>query len=208
MKISILCCLLYLSVANGQKIGINGDGKWFFGAEVGLNQITSMGPEFENSIQGGILVEYFFTRNWSFTGRIKYFETGVFNKYGSQNGVFLGSVIAVPLNLKRYFKIYKPLYFDVGLGVSINRELKSNYFYPTDENTDFSRTYLNLNIGLGLNYLVNSKWIVYVNYEGYNLGNDRDDSDWMEFLPNGPNNAHLNFGIKYNLFKINKNLKK
>ena len=204
MKISIFCCLIFLSVANGQKTGINGDGKWFFGAEIGRNQITSMRPEVKNTVQGGILAEYYFARNWSFAGRLKYFETGVSNKYDSQKGFFLGSVIALPLNMKRYLKIYKSLYFDVGLGASINRELQSNYYYPSGENTNFSKTYLNLNAGFGLNYVVNKKYIVYVNFEVYNLGNDRDDADWLEILPNGPNNAHLNFGIKYKLSSITK----
>lgn len=208
MKISILFCFLYLSVANSQKIGINGDGKWIFGAEVGRNQITSMSTEVKNTIQGGFVAEYFFARNWSFTGRLKYFETGVSNKYNSQKGFFFGSVVAMPLNMKRYFRIFTPLYFDLSLGTSINRELKSNYFYPSDQSTYFSKTYVNLNAGFGVNYVINKKYIVYANFEVYNLGNDRDDADWLEILPNGPNNAHLNFGMKYKLSSITNNQEK
>lgn len=54
----------------------NSKGKWYFGAEFGLNTITSL-TNHENSIQGGILAEYYFSNRWSLSGRIKYFKTGV-----------------------------------------------------------------------------------------------------------------------------------
>ena len=65
---------------------------WFFGAELGLNTITSFNlGEPNKSFQGGILAEYYMGNHWSLTGKIKYFETGVsFFKAGT-NGTYLGS---------------------------------------------------------------------------------------------------------------------
>lgn len=59
---------------------------WFFGAELGLNTITSFNlGEPNKSFQGGILAEYYMGNHWSLTGKIKYFETGVsFFKAGFQ----------------------------------------------------------------------------------------------------------------------------
>jgi len=34
--------------------------------------------------------------------------------------------------------------------------------------------------------------------EAYVLGNDRDQNDWLDVVPNSPNNVLLNFGIKFN----------
>ena len=208
MKINTLYCLLFFSASYSQNTGVNNDNKWFFGAEIGANHIISIRPEIKYSVQGGIGAEYFFSRNWSLTGRLKYFETGVSNKYNPDNGLFLGAVVAVPIHLKRYWRIKQCFYFDVASGFSVNREVRSNYFYPSNEDTNFSKTYLNVNVGLGVNYVPNKKSIVYVNVEFYNLGNDRDDADWMEIVPNAPNNAHLNIGLKYSLGSIINNQEK
>jgi hypothetical protein len=78
-KILILVVLSLLSnkiISQTNEI-VNPNGKWFFGAEIGLNTITSINPNNTNSIQGGILAEYYFEKHFSISGRIKYFETGV-----------------------------------------------------------------------------------------------------------------------------------
>jgi predicted porin len=46
---------------------------------------------------------------------------------------------------------------------------------------------------------------VYMSYEVYVLGNDRDDADWLQIVPNSPNNNLFNIGIKHNFKKESKN---
>lgn len=84
MKYKILIIVILTLISDkiiSQTNGIiNPKGKWFFGAEIGLNAITSVHPSKMTSIQGGFLTEYYFAKNWSVNGRVKYFETGVINK--------------------------------------------------------------------------------------------------------------------------------
>ena len=43
-----------------------------------------------------------------------------------------------------------------------------------------------------------------MSYEVYVLGNDRDEADWLEIVPNSPNNNLFNIGIKHNFKKVSK----
>jgi hypothetical protein len=120
MKVSATIIFIFiLQIINSQNKEIfDPKGKWFFGVEVGTNEITSLNLGEDNlSFQGGILAEYYFSKNWSISGRIKYFETGIsyFNP-GSNSGSggiidigwgthakygkFNGNIIAIPLNVK------------------------------------------------------------------------------------------------------------
>ncbi len=180
---------------------VNPKGKWFFGAEIGVNMITSIEPDHTNSFQGGILAEYYFAKHWSVDARLKYFTTGVSNKYNSKKGVFEGAVLALPINIKWDYRIYKNLSGTLKAGISLNQEVKSDYYYPTSENTNFSTFYASFNPGLGLNYFISANTAVYMNYEVYVLGSDRDNADWLQILPNSPNNNLFNVGIKYNFRK-------
>lgn len=180
---------------------INPKGKWFFGAEIGLNTITSIHPNHTNSIQGGILAEYYFAKHWAISGRIKYFKTGVSNKYDSAKGLFEGAVIAVPLNVKWEYRFSNNFSGNLKLGVALNQEIKSNYYYPSNQSTNYSTFYGTFNPGIGLNYFISKNTAIYMNYEVYVLGNDRDDADWLQIVPNSPNNNLFNIGIKYSFKK-------
>jgi hypothetical protein len=185
---------------------INPKGKWFFGAEIGLNTITSIHPNHKaNLIQGGIVAEYYFAKHWIASARIKYFETGVSNKYDSSKGYFEGAVISVPLNIKREYRISNNLSGNLKLGVALNQEVKSNYYYPSNESTNYSTFYGSFNPGFGFDYFISKNTAVYMNYEVFVLGNDRDDADWLQFVPNSPNNNLFNIGIKYSFKKEAKN---
>lgn len=57
---------------------INPKDNLYIGTEIGLNTITSFSQGEQNhSFQAGVLAEYYTGRHWSFSARIKYFETGV-----------------------------------------------------------------------------------------------------------------------------------
>lgn len=135
MKYKILI-IVVLSLVSNKIISqtneiINPRGKWFFGAEIGLNTITSIHPNHKaNLFQGGVLAEYYFAKHWSASARIKYFETGVSNKYDSSKVYFEGAVISVPLNIKWEYRISNNFSGNLKLGVALNQEIKSNYYYP------------------------------------------------------------------------------
>ena len=206
-KILIIVVLNLLSnkiIAQTNEI-INPKGKWFFGAEIGLNAITSVHPSRMTSIQGGFLTEYYFAKNWSVNGRIKYFETGVINKNDFANGIFEGAVISVPLNVIWKYRIINNFSGNLKLGIALNQEVKSNYYYPANEKTDYSKFYGSFNPGIGFNYFISKKTAIYMSYEVYVLGNDRDEADWLQIVPNSPNNNLFNIGIKHNFKKESEN---
>jgi hypothetical protein len=182
---------------------INPIGKWFFGAELGLNAITSVHKSRMTAIQGGLLSEYYFAERWSLTARLKYFETGVTRGKNSENGFFEGAVLAVPINIKWHYRIYNNFSGNFKMGFALNQEIKSMYYYPADVKTDYSKLYGSFNPGLGFNYFISDQTAVYINYEVYVLGNERDDFNSYGIVPNSPNNNLLNIGLKYNFKKVN-----
>ncbi len=188
---------------------INPKGDWYFGAEIGLNTITSYTlNESNKSLQGGVLVEYYFAKHWSFSGRVKYFKTGVsFNQSGSgagffstsaYSGIFNGEVLAVPVYIKWEFRIYKNLKGNVKLGYAYNIETKSEYLNYTDNlRTDYSRQYGSINPGLGFNYFMNKKTSIYIDVENY-FGPARGRTPSL--LSNDKkhlNNLVFSVGVKY-----------
>ena len=111
------------------------------------------------------LAEYYFAKNWSINGRIKYFETGVVNKNDSSKGVFEGAVIAVPLNIIWKYRIVNNFSGNLKLGLTLNQEIKSNYYYPSNQSTNYSTFYGTFNPGIGLNYFISKNTAIYMNYE-------------------------------------------
>lgn len=199
-KVSIIVLLSFFAskiYSQANEI-VNPEGKWFFGAELGLNSITSVHKSRIAEFQGGLLSEYYFSNRWSVSARLKYFETGVIRKENVENGIFRGAVLAVPININWYYRIYNNFSGNLKLGFALNQEVKSNYYYPQDVETDFSRFYGSFNPGLGFSYFISNRTAVYINYEVYVLGNNRDDNNVFKVIPNSPNNNLLNFGVKYN----------
>lgn len=175
------------------------------------NQSFSLG-EPNLSFQVGVLAEYYFARHWSLSGRIKYFETGVsfydagtngisgyiFSYSGSPsyNGNFKGAEIAIPLNIKWEFRLYKNLGGNFKFGFAHTIETKYEYSnYSKNLNPDdYPTEYQSLNLGYGFNYFINKKIAVYIDFEYYYGGYSKG---------NGHANANdlTNFGIKYNFKK-------
>lgn len=170
--------------------------QWFVGGETGLTTIVSANNK--NSFQAGLLAEYYFAKQQSIVGRIKYFETGVINN--SETEYFEGKIIAVPIDIKWEYRIVKNLKGNLYLGFALNQEIKSDYHYPSNENTNFSKFYGTFNSGIGFTYFFNEKMAVFTNYETYLFGNNRDSkSNTFFIISNSPNNNLFNIGIKYNL---------
>jgi len=170
---------------------VNPKGKWFLGIEAGKNEIISTTNK---STQIGIIGEYYFHKNWSVSGRIKYFKTGV-TDYELK---FSGKVISFPLNIKWEFNIIENFRTNISLGGAINKEIKSNYLYSHNRDAGFSTLYRTLNTGIGFNYFISKKIGIYFNLEIYIFGNHRSIHEGWMFSPS-PENKHHNFGIKFNL---------
>ncbi|MBW1294235.1 outer membrane beta-barrel protein [Aquimarina litoralis] len=209
LLVFILFSLLSNTVASQTEEIINPKGKWFFGAETGLNIITSYDlGESNTSLQGGVLVEYYFAKHWSLSGRLKYFKTGLsFFEEGnggsifgipSSSGVFNGETFSIPINIKWEFRIYKNFSGNIKLGYAYNFETKSEYLnYTSNLRTDYSKHYGSVNPGVGFNYFVNKKMSVYIDFESF-FGPKRGKtpsllSDGSKYL----NNLLLNVGVKY-----------
>jgi len=176
----LILSIIFLSFieisAQNETISLN--NKWFFGVEIGGNHIASFDlDESKNSIQVGLLAEYYFTRKWSLTSKIKYYKTGVsFHQSGSSglfgsnthSGTFKGSVISIPVFAKWEFRVYRELKGNFKLGYAFNKEIKSQYSnYSNNLNTeDYSSQYGGLVVSYGFNYL-NAESAIYLDFEGY-----------------------------------------
>jgi hypothetical protein len=47
------------------------------------------------------------------------------------------------------------------LGVALNQEIKSDYYYPPKQNANFSPFYGTFNPGFGLNYFISKSTAIY-----------------------------------------------
>ncbi len=197
-----------------EKEVVNPKGKWYFGAEIGKNTISSFElGESNTSFQAGVLAEYYFARHWSLIGRIKYFETGVsFYKPNTHSGSwfdlgtdgsygsFNGAVITIPVNVKWEFRLHINLGASLKLGYTFAMEVKSEYGDYLNNKPSFQKNYGGLNSGIGLNYFINDKMAVYIDNEFYigNISKGREDGF---FGPHHhfPTNRLINFGFKYQI---------
>jgi predicted porin len=193
--------LLLPFLANAQETNkseiINPDGKWYFGAEMGLNTIAD--GEHDQSLQGGLMAEYYIGKNWSVLTKIKYHKTGL-SKGSTSFQKFEGKVLYMPINLKRDYTIYRNLRASIRFGVNLNLEVERKFQNAIDFKTDLPRLYLDGNFAIGLSYFVSKKTAAYFDAELKGLGREREKTaGW--FGPNATGNSFLNFGIKYNFKK-------
>jgi hypothetical protein len=216
-QLFLLLLLPFLINAQSKNEIINPKGKWYFGAEIGTNKISSLTlGEPNKSFQGGVLAENYFARHWSLSARIKYFETGVsFYKPNTHSGSwfdlgsdeyfgsFNGAVIAVPLNLKWEFRLYKNLGASIKLGYSQTFETKREYgkYSPNLNPNNYPTEYGSFNVGYGFNYFVDKKMAVYIDFEYYNGGSKGYSNGFLHNFHYPNENKLTNFGTKYNFKK-------
>ena len=222
-KIAVIAALSFLPnlIFSQTTEIINPKDKWYFGAEIGSNNIGSYSlGESNKSFQGGILAEYYFARHWSVAGRIKYYQTGVsFYKPNTHSsswfdlgsdeyfGKFDGSVITLPIALKWEFRVYKNFAASLKLGTAFNYEVKSNYgAYSEGADTDYSRSYASLNAGYGVNYFINKNFAAYIDVEGF-LGQSKGSyNGFMGTMYYNTENTLINFGVKYTFDKVKEHI--
>jgi hypothetical protein len=209
--IIIVLSLFSKKITSQTTENVNPKGKWFFGLEMGTNRINSFSNgESKTSFQIGVLAEYYFARHWSLSGRVKYFETGVsFNQSNSSlfgvpltnasSGTFKGNVIAIPINIKWEFRIYKNFGANLKIGYAYNIETKSVYNnYSNNLSTDYPKQYGSLNSGIGLNCFINNKTAIYLDVERY-YGDTKGNAETILGKSSYEvENSLLSFGIKCN----------
>ena len=215
MKIPYLALRLLLitgsmaAQASDEEEIINPKGHFYFGAEIGLNTITSYSyDEPSGSFQAGLAAEYYFARHWSVTGRLKYFKTGAsFERYDMPNR-FNGAVLSVPVTLKWEFRIFKNLSGSLKAGVAYNHETKSDYNFAPTANTNHSGSFGSLNTGIGLTYFISKKMGVYLDFEEFTLGGYKGyhdaggvDLNLNPFEDTYTTNSLVNLGFKYSFEK-------
>lgn len=144
------------------------NSKFLLGAEVGLNisQSDYLNYSQKMTLQGGVLGEYIFDKNFSLMGKIRYYESEVKfyssekigetwfgGKYNRFDNEYNGKIISIPIVLNYNFKIYKNFSGSLKIGPSFNTEIYSNYNYEdTRIAQDNSKFFVGLNWGGNLNY--------------------------------------------------------
>ena len=213
-KILFLFASLFFCVAFAQDDEIvNPQSKLYIGAETGLNVINNYNLNQDDiSIQGGVLAEYYIAKQWSLQGRIKYYKTGLsFYRPDTHSGswfdlghdesfgTFSGSVIAILVNIKWEFRVFKNLRAYLKTGAAYNFEIKSEYNYSSNLSTDYPKTYGTIYFGTGLTYFLNDKLSIYVDQESF-VGGAKGTSEGLIFTEKYySQNFLVNFGVKYNI---------
>ena len=192
--------------AKGVQQIVNPDGKWYFGAELGANDIRSYSYVVgKTSLQGGLSAEYYTGRHWSLSLRVKYFDTGIsylkydnylINSDGNRIQRFDGSVICYPLNVKWEFRIMKNLCGFLKTGIAYNQEVRRNYDFGEDR-TDYRQTYYNYNNGMGFTYFISEHMAASIEVENYQLGGNKGNDGWLFVPVANMNNTLYNMGFKY-----------
>ena len=206
ITIILTCFLPSLVSSQENNTIINPKGKLYLGFETGLNTITSFSlGEANQSMQVGLVADYYYKKHWSVVTRIKYFKTGVsFVRNDSPyTNTFEGAVLSIPVDFKWEFLISKKLKGDLKFGLAYNFETKSEYQFTADESTDLKKSFLNINTGFGLTYYISDKMAVYIDLEGFSGGGAKASKKDSLILSGCyyTTNTLLNFGIKYNLKK-------
>ncbi|NNT71488.1 outer membrane beta-barrel protein [Flavobacterium sp. IMCC34852] len=211
-------CLVFLVVtfstglfAQEKDSIVNPKGKIYFGIEIGNNTINSYEfNESKTSFQGGLVAEYYFARHWSVSGRIKYYKIGAsFSDDGSSidfagkttynTGRFRGEAIAIPLDIKWEFRLYKNFAGFLKLGYALSIETKSEYSnYSPAITENFPNYNHNLFTGYGLNYFINEKDAVFISVE-YFIGGNKGKQNGLNIFDDGRKyltNTLVNLGYK------------
>jgi Outer membrane protein beta-barrel domain len=213
----LLCCFTFGQVQKTSQTKLT--DKWFFGAEVGRNTISSYRVNFgesDKSFQFGFTTEYYWANNWSVTAKIKYFKTGVsFASDGKlgffdiflaiagvegdvKKGVFKGEVISVPVAINFNHNLFSPnLKVVYRLGLVYNKEVKSEYNFSENVSTNNPKTYINTNVGFGLHCFVNNKTAIYLDYDYHRLGGSKAKESGSFGESFYTSNNLLSLGVKH-----------
>jgi hypothetical protein len=193
---------------------INPKNNWYFGVELGRNEIKSNDFIDNSTINIGVSAEYYFHKYWSIQSKIQFYKTEV--AYSTQstflsNGTkpyqtlfFDGTIVSIPITAKWEFKINKNFRGFLNFGTAYNIETESNYVIPNVANPNlayFPTNYFSLNLGWGLNYNISKKAALYLSYTINSGGYKGHTDDFMSSYDRVATNLLINIGMKYNFKK-------
>lgn len=197
-KITIIFCFLLLAIAtiNGQNN--NQSEKWFLGIEVGSNPIKTSSLNYEKKASLGFFSEYYYTKNFSVTLRIKKYQSG-FYEYTHVKKI-KSDILAMPINLKWEFTLIKNLHANVNLGLTFITEMNIEYESTIIEPPTSKEATKTLNSGIGCTYFISNKLGIYLNYENnLGFGTAKSNGKNTPLFLYEKDSSHLNFGIKYRM---------
>lgn len=144
------------------------NSKFLLGAEVGMgiSQSDYLNYSQKMTLQGGVLGEYIFDKNFSLMGKIRYYESEVkFSsseiigrtklgyKYETFYNHYNGKIISIPIVLNYNFKIYKNFSGSLKIGPTLDTEISRHYNYEDKRiDQDNSKFFVGLTFGANLNY--------------------------------------------------------
>lgn len=193
------------------------NSKFLLGAEVGMNinQSDYLNYSPKITLQGGVLGEYIFDKNFSLMGKIRYYEsevkfyssekigeTWVGGKYKAFDNEYNGKMISIPIVLNYNFKIYKNFAGSLKIGPSFDTEIYSNYNYEDVRiDQDNSKFFVGLTWGFNLNYKT-PKVVYFVGLEqmfGANRGTiaGTDFDGRKQTMRHSMQNYFINTGVKF-----------
>jgi hypothetical protein len=161
----------------------------YFGVNFGLNLIDIHADESRKSIHAGAFAEYYFAKQWSLTGKISYFETGLdfYNQSyrlqsrgfggGSSNfetqifsADFSGHVLATSLQIKWEFNLIKNFsgYLKTGYGYYIETQSKYENYIGDKNEGKYPSSYGGWITGMGLTYFLNEEYALFLEIELHN----------------------------------------
>lgn len=222
MKYKCFLSILFLIIFNSgnaqeKKASVNPVHRLYFGVETGFNTIKSFKNDHQHSFYGGILTEYYFAKQFSVSGRLRFYKTGVSFFYpeikttswvytsnsDEVSGTFNGEVISVPVDFKWEFRLLGNLKANIKVGYALNFETKSEYVnYTPNISTDFSKVYGSFGYGAGLNFFISEKHAVFFNFENFKGASRADKSIGIGFLSDGKRyikNDLFSLGYKFSL---------
>lgn len=214
-KLIAVITLGIFSLTFGQNIP---ESKFLVGAETGLNLNVSdyVNDTKKVSLQGGLITEYLLNKNFSLTGKIKYYQSDVIftyseiigsgmfgNHYNFITSSYNGKIISIPITFNYNFKIYKNLSGSLRLGPTFNSEVSSDYNYRTSVSKDYSKFFVGINGGTNLNYNTENK-AYFIGFEPM-FGAVRGKTNGQDM--NGKNQTHrynmenylINVGMKFRI---------
>lgn len=128
--------------------------------------------------------------NWRSESQLQNSQYQYYNRFD-------GQAIVIPINIKWEFRIFKNLHGNLKMGNALNIETKTNYNYNNDKKGT-SSTFVNFNLGYGLNYYLSEKYSIGIDLESYLLGKTKgkasSNKSWWEV---SATNSVASLQIKY-----------
>lgn len=203
----------------------------YFGANIGLNQIDTKSEKPKSGFQGGVFAEYYFAKQWSITGKISYFETGLdyyhfYPGYASSGGFggffgggspsrlysanFSSEVLATSLQIKWEFRLYNIFkgYWKTGIGLYLETHSKYENYIGDKNNGIYSSTFSSVLAGFGVTYFINDKYAIFAEIENHLGAAKFQSNDGWNFGGTGKrfaSNHLIGVGVKYKFKNFTKN---